>query len=197
MPYKMNVALNVIYRIGFEFTDGFKLEDNDKEYYSQLIRYFHGDESFDGDLTKGLLIMGNTGTGKSLSLQIMKTYRSIDNICFIIEGSIYNLDYDITTGYDINNSFMNNGFDGLIDYCNRKVLYIDDFGLETREVTHFGSKIDAVEYILNERYRKKLLTFATTNMNRAILEDTYGDRMASRFKEMFNYVILKGNDKRK
>ena len=205
----MDKALDVIRQIGQKFVPdmldskgnlveaGFTLIGNDTDYYMDLIRYFHGDEWFSGDMNKGLLITGPTGTGKSLSMAIMRNYRKIDDVKFIHNGNILPLDYDVINGYMINHSFMNNGFDALQDYINRVIIYIDDFGLETREVQYYGSKVDAVEYILTERHRLNKMTFASSNLPKTELQKIYGDRLYSRFKEMFNFITLMGNDKRK
>jgi len=208
-PYKMNIALDVVKKIGQSFVpdeldsegnlveSGFTLIGKDEDYYTQLIKYFHGDETFVGDLNKGLLITGPTGTGKSLSMSIMKVYRGIDDIKFLENNMTKALNYDVINGYMVNHSFMTNGFDALNGFVNKNVLYIDDFGLETREVQYYGSKTDAVEYVLSERHRLGKITFATSNLPVSKLNDIYGDRLESRFKEMFNFLILTGTDKRK
>lgn len=210
LPYKMDIALAYLLQVGLNFVpkdpskiefntelNGFTLKGSDLDHYRNLIMYFHGDEKFNGDLNKGLLITGPTGTGKSLSMSIMREYRKVDNIKFLYDGIAIDLDYEIVNGYMINSSFMNNGFEALNDYINRGVLYIDDFGLETREVQYYGSKCDAVEYILSERHRLGKLTMASSNLPGSELHKIYGDRLYSRFKEMFNIITLLGNDKRK
>jgi len=210
MPYKMEIALRVVKEIGLrlvpmdpskidfgeDITNGFTLT-NDWPHYKKLIQYFHGDEQFEGDLNKGLLITGPTGTGKSLSMSIMREYRKVDDIKFIYDGNAIDLSYDVVNGYMINSAFMDKGYPALQEYINRAVLYIDDFGVETREVQHFGTKCDAVEYILSERHRMGKLTLASSNLPDTELHKVYGDRLYSRFKEMFNVITLLGNDKRK
>jgi Cdc6-like AAA superfamily ATPase len=86
MPYKMDIALSVVERIGRGIAPGFKISLNLIPVYEELIRYFHADPMFQGDLTKGILLMGPTGTGKTLAMQIMSIYRQIDDTKFIMKG---------------------------------------------------------------------------------------------------------------
>ena len=192
----MSVALDVINKIGLNTVDNFNVDGAFRDYYIQLIKYFHGDQSFKGDLTKGLLITGPTGTGKSLSMEIMKIYREIDNIRFVFDGNTVNFDYRLLTGHAINHAYMEFGYDGLQTFINENILYLDDFGIESREAVHYGSRIDAVEYILMERHRREKLIFATSNLTVEQLLDIYGDRLYSRFKQMFNLINLTGKDMR-
>ena len=197
MPYKMDIALSVVDRIGKSMEPGFKLTDDVRPVYSELIRYFHGDPEFNGDLCKGVLIMGPTGIGKTLAMQIMGVYRQIDDTKFIMNGKTYRMNYEVIDVNRMVNSFLDNAFDGIEIYCKRYILCLDDIGIESDQVKHYGNTLDVVSHILAERYSKRLLTFGTTNYPIKILEEKYSDRTISRMYALFNFITMKGRDFRR
>jgi DNA replication protein DnaC len=197
LPYNMNFALSVIERIGKGFDPDFTLTPEITDVYKQLIKYFHADPEFNGDLTKGLLLMGPTGTGKTLAMQIMSIYRQIDDTKFIMNDRVYKMNYEIIDVNRLVNFFLDNAFDGIDIYCRRYIICIDDIGTEAEQVKHYGNSLDVISHILSERYAKRLITFGTTNYPIEILEKKYDDRVTSRMYSLFNFIILKCNDFRK
>jgi len=197
MPYKMDIALTVVERIGRSINPDFRMIPEIVEFYKELIRYFHADPQFNGELSKGLMLMGPTGTGKTLAMQIMNIYRQIDDIKFIMNGRTYRMNYDIVDVNQLVNYFMNNAFDGIEAYCQRYVLCIDDIGTESEHVKYFGNPLDVIGHVIAERYSHRLLTFGTTNFTKDILEDKYDDRIISRMYSLFNFIVLKCKDFRR
>jgi len=197
LPYDMDIALQVIERIGKGINPLFTLSGSTKEVYIKLIQFFHADPDFPGDLNKGFILMGPTGTGKSLAMEIISKYRTIDDIKFIVSNRLYRMNYDIVDVNRIVNYYMDNSFDGLHIYCNRFLICLDDIGTEIDRVKHYGNTLDVVSYILAERYAKRLMTLATTNYPVKVLEDKYDDRVISRMYALFNFIEMKGKDYRK
>lgn len=79
------------------------------------------------------------------------------------------------------------------------VLFLDDIGFsgENEIVNEYGNKtipfIDIMEY----RYDRKLMTVATTNLTSQELKSRYGERIYSRFCEIFQVLPFTGKDYRK
>lgn len=197
MPYKMDIALSVVERIGRGIVPGFEITEKLRQVYEELIRYFHADPEFKGDLTKGILLMGPTGTGKTLAMQIMSIYRQIDDTKFIMDGKTYKMNYDAMDVKKMVAAFLDNAFDGIDIYCKRFTLCMDDIGTESNQVKHYGNTLDVISHIISERYSRRLLTFGTTNYPLEILEQKYDDRTVSRMYAMFNFMVMKGIDYRR
>lgn len=196
-PYKMDVALNVVTRIGLGLDASFRMTREIEPVYMQLIKWFHGDTTFDGDINKGILLMGPTGTGKTMAMQIMKVYQTIDNIAYILNGKMVRMNYDITDVSLLVSSFMDDGYDGIEVFRHRYAVCLDDIGAESNQVKHYGNDCDVVAYILAERYQRRLMTFGTTNFKVENLTGKYGDRIVSRMYAMFNFITMMGKDFRK
>lgn len=197
LPYNIDIALDVVSRIAKGIDEGFKFTDNSKDLYCKLIQYFHGDPAFKGDLSKGILLQGPTGTGKTLAMRVMSIYQKIDNIKYTMNGKVYTMNYDVTNINDIVNCFIDNAFDGIQIYSNRYVVCLDDIGTEIEEVKHYGNTLDVISHVISERYSKRLLTFGTTNFRINDLEDKYGDRILSRIYALFNFIVVKDCDFRR
>lgn len=196
-PYEMAVALIVVKRIGRSIDPHFELTPDVKEIYIKLIQYFHGDPAFPGDLTKGIMLMGPTGNGKTVAMSVMAIYREIDDIRFMLNNKTVRLIYEVVDVSHIVNSFITKFYEGIQTYTSRYVLCMDDIGSEIDFAKHYGNKIDVISFILSERYSNKLLTFATSNYPLQTLEEKYDDRIVSRMYALFNFIPMKGEDFRK
>lgn len=68
------------------------------------------------------------------------------------------------------------------------MLCIDDMGIEPITVKHYGSEISPFVEVIYHRYKKKLFTVVTSNLVDEDIKDVYGERVADRFKEMFDKI---------
>lgn len=193
----MDVALKYIEGIGKAIEPTFRLTAECEPVYRKLIQYIHGDPAFDGMLEKGIMLIGPTGTGKTLAMKIIQVYRTIDDTWYLKDGKPYRMNYDIYHVNDIVSHFIESGFDGIELYCKRYAACFDDIGTEIEQVKHYGNNLDVMSHILSERYARQLLTFGTSNFPVPVLEEKYDDRTISRMYSLFNFIIMKGKDFRR
>jgi len=178
-----------------------------RKVYEMVLLYLNDDPAFceagkGYSLEKGLLIIGPTGSGKTTLIRtvgsIHTLYESIDERYNHSEMLQVN-NIKIKTALDIRWEFNVGGFEAIEKYVinsdKTRELCIDD-GAEDL-ANHYGNKVDVVFEILYPRHDRKLKTHITTNLDDKALAAKYGDRLFSRFKEMFNRIVLKGTDLRK
>lgn len=163
---------------------GYKIHNTDL--YRRLVMYFAGE---DGDLdpSKGLVITGGTGSGKTKFFSIMQqsllnlripAYRTVN--CIDVEQAI-RMD---SVAVDANP----------YQYFNHGVMCFDDLGTESAETVIYGNRVNVMAEILQLRYnnfqRTGLKTHITTNLVIGEIEKRYGTRISDRIKEMCNVVIF-------
>lgn len=181
----------------------FEIDENNIEVIKMLILYanfsldFNDDEQ-NYDLKKGIVLGGPIGTGKT---KIMRAFKGYNKSIGIRRGFIEVAAEDLVWLYN------SEGHEGIARYKNGagtfdKALhvFIDDIGTEEEFAYHFGAKLDVVQDVLNSRYRafdKQIMTYCTTNLDVDQLNERYGPRLESRFKEFLNYIDLSGPDRRK
>lgn len=146
------------------------------------------------DFEKGLLIIGGCGVGKTA---IMKTLEA----CFYISNphrfKSYNAN-EIVQLFEKCNSAQDKG--DFFDKMNLGKILIDDITTE-RMASNFG-KVNVVKEIIEQRYSKRKLTYATANYDDNFPNDIdaaltnigafYGSRVYDRLFEMFNIIIFNG-----
>lgn len=197
LPYKLGFAVSVMERIAKGIDPEFCMNSQVRPVYEQMIKFIHADPEFNGDLEKGFILLGPTGTGKTIAMEVLQRYRQIDNTKMIIDGKVKSMNFDVIRSTKIVSDYANEGIDGIELYTRRLVICIDDLGTEPDNAKNYGNTIDVIGYILAERYAKRLMTLATTNLTYAALEARYDDRIMSRMRALFNFIEMNGPDYRK
>lgn len=170
----------------------FIIDDNNKTLINELYYYVVGSDKFEGDREKGLMILGNLGSGKTL---IMLAFCEVWNDLFRVRVSSisaklyvqYLLEPEKFRGFN-NNSLPN---------YEVGTVFIDDIGKESKKVNVYGTEICPIADLLSARYDRGAITFSTGNYTLKTLKDQYGETVTDRMKEMFNIIVLKGNSRRK
>lgn len=209
LPYDMNIALEVVEAIGKERNPRFVIDGENRFTYENLIRWVHADpemkclnpetkEVIAGRLDAGVYIAGNTGTGKSWALEIMAAYCLIDNVQ-VKMGDIQRCLHwgNIRTDSICDEYTTTGSFERLKKMA---IVGIQDLGAEPAESMYMGNRINVMRQILECRGdRTDQVTLITSNlpMSHKRLTDRYEDRVASRLREMCNYLEIKGRDRRK
>lgn len=178
--------------------------DSDNERQAlQLCYYFAGDERFEGDLSKGILLMGGLGVGKSHLMSTffhnqIRCYKMVS--CRKIEGD-WNTWNAKTEAQDpiefysreISVAVNSNRFGHQqIGVC------FDDLGVETVPSKRFGEEKNVMAEIILGRYENGLnlqFTHFTTNLTLERIKVLYGDRVLDRLKEMCNLITFGSNAK--
>ncbi|PNQ75205.1 hypothetical protein C1T31_03460 [Hanstruepera neustonica] len=170
-----------------------------------LFYYFLQDNSFfecenlrkdisKPDFRKGLLVVGGTGVGKTMSFNVFESmFRGFKPLTFKGYSSteLVRLYETLKTPIDKEHFFQS------MEY--KKGMFIDDMDAE-RLASNYGHT-DVVKDVLNIRYDKRLLTYATCNYSDESnsiektldsLGERYGHRIYDRLFEMFNVIEFNG-----
>lgn len=131
-----------------------------------------------GDFKAGLLLYGTIGSGKSTLMNSVIRYLTITE---------HGLRLSKYSAIDIARRFQTGEGDMVL---NAKMLFIDDLGEEPVSVKEYGNELSPLIEVLYKRYDKKQFTVITTNKTEKEIELMYGERIADRFREMFDRVFF-------
>ena len=186
------------------------LDAHNRAVYELLVLYFAEDREFisaavnlgvaNPSLSKGLLLAGNYGTGKTM---MMKLFSKNQRQVFHVTNAKYIADGFQENGQEFLEQFaekyQNASNDSSAFFQPYAGLCIDDLGTEEFK-NHYGNKKNVLGDVIEIRYAKNncgTYLHATTNLNIQELNDFYGGRVMSRMREIFNTVLLLGPDRRK
>jgi hypothetical protein len=165
--------------------------DDDNHFIGTLISYFAKNKRFydsriiqnTKSLSKGLLIIGNCGVGKTLTMNAFSRCNQILGYC----GN----NFKVTTCNNVVRRYDAKG-QMAIDAFMEQSWYFDDFGLED-EGMNFGKKSDVMKLVIEERSdlfnRSGVKTHMSTNLVPDEIKERYGVRVYDRLFEMFNIII--------
>ena len=194
------------------FKHPFILDEKNENSFNLLCYYFIGDESnfhklayeMDVDnasLNKGILLAGNFGSGKTVLMQLFA--KNSKQVYFIRAAKKIANDFSNSEDKKIPQEYLEPYKNAINDPATMfqplSGLCIDDIGSEQVK-NNYGNKSNVIGDLIEERYYSKyygLFLHGTTNLSAQELKDYYGDRVVSRMREIFNFIELKGDDRRK
>lgn len=138
--------------------------------------------------TKGILLKGSTGRGKTFLFKIFQEFLKIDNMQYFSNGVKYPLLLKEVNARSLASMYQTEGYNSILEYSKMPVLIINDIGAENSESVSFGNRINIIERLLDLREENNLLTFGTTNLDK--LSTNYDSRTISRMNSLFNVVIV-------
>lgn len=190
--------MNQILNLGKEiYGSKFKLYPEDRTTWHKLYAYFfeHTElcKMYNLDLQKGLLLIGPVGVGKTSMLNLMN--RVLDD----------KKRFAIKSANEIALTFADEGHSTILKYGKHftrtasyskesRALCIDDIGSESN-IKHFGNDCNVIQEILTLRYDLyisiQIKSYCTTNLSFLQLGEVYGERLISRFRQMFNEIQIR------
>ncbi|HTJ53754.1 MAG TPA: hypothetical protein VL443_30070 [Cyclobacteriaceae bacterium] len=186
-----NALLNTKSKSG----ENYQVTEENSHVVKQLCLYFANDSRFEGNLNKGILLMGKPGTGKT---HLMNFFSSNPRMSYNIP-TCKHIAEQYRTGW------KNNDMDTIEYYSSPQKAYhnnrynqsefgicFGDLGAET-EANNYGNKKNVIEEIVFTRYEKGLKFISnhfTTNLDGEDIGKIYGDRMKDRLREMCNVLLL-------
>lgn len=174
------------------FSKVYQVDQFNERIVKNLCYYFCEDPRFEGNLNKGLLLVGGVGIGKTTLMHFFKrnqkfSYKVVS--CREIESdfsstgekSVMNCSYNIQVATNANPYNQTH-----VGFC------FDDLGTEAN-AKHFGHEKNVMAEIILNRYDNKLdfhCTHITTNLTADEIKHQYGTRVSDRMKEMFNLIVF-------
>lgn len=180
------------------YGDKFRIHEEDHEVIFKLIVYFVGDKSnaekLGIELQKGILLTGPIGCGKTSLMNLMRFVPPPER------------NHIMKACRDVSFEFIQEGYEVIWRYSRMsfsnsypKIYCFDDLGTE-QSLKYFGNECNVMGEILLSRYEyfisQKMATHLTTNLSASEIEVSYGNRIRSRLREMFNLMSFNSSDKR-
>jgi energy-coupling factor transporter ATP-binding protein EcfA2 len=168
----------------------FTIVQDDLPLIYKLIAYFLRDEptafQYGIDLSKGILLAGPVGCGKTSLMNIMKYLTPIEH------------KFQVKPCRDISFEFINDGYEVIHRYSTGKlyqseprIYCFDDLGVENN-LKYFGNECNVMAELVLSRYdvfiSKRIPTHITTNLSASEIETHYGIRVRSRLRSMINLI---------
>lgn len=212
--YDIENALKIVEAIGKSRDRKFVIDAENRFTYENFIKWCHCDatmkqihpdtgEIVPGDLYAGIYIGGTTGSGKSWCLEIMRAYAAALKFQITFpqtweKDETRLLSWRIVRADEVCDTFADSG--KMQEFKSCQILAIQDMGQEQEESLYMGNRVDAVRQLIE--YRGDLdnqITLITSNLQMSgdRLMKRYGDRVASRLRQMCNNLVIKGKDRRK
>lgn len=170
----------------------FKILETDHPIIYMLIAYFLKDQAscqqWKIDLTKGILLAGPIGSGKTSLMNLMKYLTPTEHKFYIKPCRDISFEF-IQDGYQTIHKYSI----GKLYHSEAKLICFDDLGVENN-LKYFGNECNVMAEILLSRYdlfvSKKIVTHITTNLSASEIEGIYGNRVRSRLRAMFNLIAF-------
>ena len=170
----------------------FKILEIDHSIIIKLIAYFLKDEvqchQWNIDLSKGILLAGPIGSGKTSLMNLMKHLTPIEHKFYVKTCREVGFEF-IQEGYQIIHKYSI----GKLYHSEARTICFDDLGIENN-LKYFGNDCNVMAEILLSRYdiyiSKNIRTHLTTNLSASEIETIYGNRVRSRLRSMCNLIAF-------
>lgn len=181
----------------------FKIHKSDHQLIYKLLVYITQDkENADRlglSLRKGVMLTGPVGCGKTSLMNLLRFFQPTTKH---IMKSCREISFEfIREGYNIIHKYSTQSYNIKQHERIPKNYCFDDLGTE-QNLKYYGNECNVMAEILLSRYDQfiatGMVTHLTTNLSASEIENSYGNRLRSRMREMFNLIAFSMNssDKR-
>jgi hypothetical protein len=208
-PIEINKAWDLFNDTAKKQIKDFRLDENNELAFLQMFYWFYGDsKNFNGDLKKGLFLVGNVGSGKTEAFNIFKKWVELSHFDHAPHAINFNIGHSKRIKAEFEDE-TDGGITSLKKYLSNGAWVFNDLGKEIKEglASHYGTKMNIFEYILDDRYILfkdfGIPTHITSNFplegksGKRYFKEMYGEYIDDRMKEMFNTIVFRGNSRRK
>lgn len=203
--WKLETLMNAVKRIGKTIDPRFVIDKDNMLVYNNICYWVMNDPRFmcfegksrtwmRGDTSKGIYLAGNTGTGKTTAMRIL---RKMYDLNFFRDQNDTRISWLEARAEEICSEYAKEG--EITRFKKAPLLCIQDFGSEPNETLFMGNRLNVMRSILEYRGdHSNLVTMITSNIpiRHQDIRRLYGDRVASRLVEMCNNIELVGKDRR-
>lgn len=168
-------------KIADEFVMNYDLSADEKKKVEKILGYFFGEKP-----SKGLILLGGTGTGKSIIFKVIqRMLPPSKKFAMSLSGNIVA-------------EFREYGDKGLKKYF-EKNRCIDDIGDE-ESAKHYGNDVSVIDFVIKNRYevfqKTSQRTFMISNLSWDEMTQKYDPRTTDRITEMCDLIEFGGSSKR-
>jgi DNA replication protein DnaC len=177
-------VLELIEAEGRALCADFLIDNDNREVVTSCAAWLAREPRQNIDLNKGLLIIGNVGTGKTL---LIKAFRGAMQ-------KAYGFQFGIRGCSDLVRAYCEGGYEEIEGWMNAPRVCFDDLGTEGEGI-YYGKRTNLLCEVIETRYERmasgqRCLTFFTTNLGTDQIRERYGDRSFSRLRFMCNLLDL-------
>lgn len=187
---KLNDGRSCIISAIKEFYADYHSSDEIKNIFRELSLYIDKDLSYNitledssFDISKGIMFIGNPGSGKTTMIEMLQA---------ILRGS--SMAFKKLATVDVVNNFAENGADYLRELNGN--IFFDDLGFE-KVAVHYADKREIFQDVIFSRYDKMRnngdITHFTSMSSLSQLKQKYGEFAHSRLTQMCNIYVLSDN----
>lgn len=174
-----------------------EIEGELAENYKEIFELFRNQK-------KGVFIVGDYGTGKTVALEVISLLSHFRKDMGIPYFKVYSSrkfvkDY-AKHGFDPISAFGLNCHADWYNHGNSNIA-VDELGFDNGSNKFFGNNVNVLSELIFERYevftKNKKTTHFTTNLLPDEIKELYGDRAYDRLKQMCQMYTWKGKSMRK
>lgn len=138
----------------------------------------------------GVMLCGKCGNGKTTLVYALQSMVNSLNSCghFKFLGPYFKVGMRIFDAKEL--VLLSRKLDEWRSVCARDMMAIDDLGKEPTEVLDYGNVTSPLVDLLEQRYQSQKFTVVTTNLAPKEIRGKYGERIADRFREMFEVIAF-------